>query len=632
MRRRRRHRPGVLPGRRHLHRRPGVLPARRRPHRLPEERPAQLSSVKTQVPYPYYSLPFCRPDTIVNSAGSLGELLRGDRIESSPYVFEMMEPKLCQVACRIVLSQQGAKDFKEKIDDEYHVNMILDNVPMVIPVRRLDKEAPLFYLQGICVGVKGRFVGRKDSSYFIHNHLLFLVKYNRDAHTGLARIVGFEVKPFSVKHELDGDLKGNMTRLETCNPHSGRLIMSSDRPQEIEANKEIIFTYDVNFEESDIKRASRWDTRLNMPDEHWFNIGNSLMTVLFLSVMVAMVMIRTLYRDISMYNQLENQEEAQESGWKLLHGDVFRPPVNADLLCVFVGTGVQFFGMLIVTLLIAILGLLSPSNGGGFMTAMILPWVFMGLFAGYSTARLYKMLGGSEWKKVSIKTALVVPGAVFLIIFTLNILLWMEKSSGAVPFTTMFALVFLWLGVSLPLTFIGSFLGFNKTAIDDPVMRTNKIPRPIPEQPWYMNPPVSVLIGGILPFGAVFMKLFYILTAIWIHQSYYAFGIAFLVFMILVVTCAEISIVLCSFHLCNEDHRWWWRSYLTSGSSALYLFLYTTFYFFTNHQAAVHKGAPVHALLRLHVHLVLCLLRANRHHWLLRLPVVHQAHILFTED
>jgi hypothetical protein len=36
----------------------------------------------------------------------------------------------------------------------------------------------------------------KDYSYFIHNHLSFLVKYNRDAHTGLARIVGFEVKPF----------------------------------------------------------------------------------------------------------------------------------------------------------------------------------------------------------------------------------------------------------------------------------------------------------------------------------------------------------------------------------------------------------------------------------------------------
>jgi len=67
--------------------------------------------------------------------------------------------------------------------------------------------------------------------------------------------------------------------------------------------------------------------------------------VLFLSVMVAMIMLRTLYRDISKYNQLESQEEAQEeSGWKLLHGDVFRPPVNVDLLCVYVGTGVQSWG------------------------------------------------------------------------------------------------------------------------------------------------------------------------------------------------------------------------------------------------------------------------------------------------
>jgi transmembrane 9 superfamily member 2/4 len=27
--------------------------------------------------------------------------------------------------------------------------------------------------------------------------------------------------------------------------------------------------------------------------------------------------------------------------------------------------------------------------------------------------------------------------------------------------------------------------------------------------------------------------------------------------------------------------RWWWRSYFTSGSSALYLFLYSGFYFYT---------------------------------------------------
>ena len=45
--------------------------------------------------------------------------------------------------------------------------------------------------------------------------------------------------------------------------------------------------------------------------------------------------------------------------------------------------------------------------------------------------------------------------------------------------------------------------------------------------------------------------------------------------------CAEISVVLCYFQLCNEDYEWWWRSFLTAGSSGLYLFAYSIMYFFT---------------------------------------------------
>jgi transmembrane 9 superfamily protein 2/4 len=99
-----------------------------------------------------------------------------------------------------------------------------------------------------------------------------------------------------------------------------------------------------------------------------------------------------------------------------------------------------------------------------------------------------------------------------------------------------------------------------------------------------MNPAFTILIGGILPFGAVFIELFFILTSIWLHQFYYIFGFLFLVFIILIITCAEITIVLCYFQLCSEDYNWWWRSYLTSGSSAIYLFLYAGFYFFTKLQ------------------------------------------------
>ena len=49
--------------------------------------------------------------------------------------------------------------------------------------------------------------------------------------------------------------------------------------------------------------------------------------------------------------------------------------------------------------------------------------------------------------------------------------------------------------------------------------------------------------------------------------------------LILVVTCAEISIVMAYFQLCSEDYNWWWRAFLTSGSSALYLFAYAIVYF-----------------------------------------------------
>ncbi|KAJ4820755.1 Transmembrane 9 superfamily member [Rhynchospora pubera] len=555
---------------------PGVAP---RDFQKDDDLPVKvnkLSSTKTQLPYDYYFLEYCKPKTIMNSAENLGEVLHGDRIENSVYTFKMRRDESCKVACRIKISKEGAKNFKEKIDDEYRVNMILDNLPVAVPRQRRDGSQTPSYEHGFRVGYKG-----KDDQYFINNHLSFRVMYHKEELAEESRIVGFEVIPSSVKHEY-GEWDEKRPKLITCNPTT-KITPGSHTPQEVAADQYVVFSYDVTFTLSDIKWASRWDTYLLMNDDqiHWFSIINSLMIVLFLSGMIAMIMMRTLYKDIANYNQLDSQEEAQEeTGWKLVHGDVFRSPVHSGLLCVYVGTGVQFFGMTLVTMIFALLGFLSPSNRGGLMTAMVLLWVFMGLFAGYASSRLYKMFKGTEWKKITLKTAFMFPGIVFVVFFVLNAIIWGEKSSGAVPFGTMFALVLLWFGISVPLVFVGSYLGFKKPAVEDPV-KTNKIPRQIPEQAWYMQPTFSILIGGILPFGAVFIELFFILTSVWLNQFYYIFGFLFIVFIILLITCAEITIVLCYFQLCSEDYNWWWRAYLTAGSSALYLFAYSVFYFFT---------------------------------------------------
>ena len=564
---------------------PPLLLSRRANERA---RPAvnSITSAKTALPVEYYELPYCQPDTIVSSAENLGEVLRGDRIFNSLYQIQMRLDEQCKVVCKVnSLTEEQVTKLKDSIEDEYRVNMILDNLPTAMVRIRDDNGVSMkVYERGFPVGFKAATEEGGEEKFFLHNHARFTILYHKDIETDLARIVGFEVEPASVKHSY-GTWDEVMPQLDTCTSEKHPLDSSQSTvmPQQVAEGEEVVFTYDVMFKMSDIRWASRWDTYLQMMDDqiHWFSIINSLMILLFLSGMVAMIMVRTLRRDISQYNQLETVEEAQEeTGWKLVHGDVFRPPTYPVTLSVYVGTGVQLLGMTFVTMIFAVLGFLSPANRGGLMTAMLLLFVLMGIFAGYFSGRLFKMFQLADWKLNTLQTAFMFPGVCFCAFFLMNLMVWGQKSSGAAPFGTLCALTLLWFGISVPLVFVGSYFGFKKAAPEQPV-RTNKIPRQVPPQPWYMTPAFSVLVGGILPFGAVFIELFFILTSMWLHQVYYIFGILFLVYIILVITCAEITIVLCYFQLCSEDYHWWWRSFFTSGSSALYMFLYSAFYFVT---------------------------------------------------
>jgi transmembrane 9 superfamily protein 2/4 len=154
---------------------------------------------------------------------------------------------------------------------------------------------------------------------------------------------------------------------------------------------------------------------------------------------------------------------------------------------------------------------------------------------------------------------------------------WARQSSGAVPFTTMLALISIWFLISVPLSVGGSWLGFRAPESTPPV-RTNQIPRQIPPSTGYLRPLPSMFLVGILPFGAIFLELYFIISSIWFSRIYYMFGFLFLCYGLMIVTSAAVTILMVYFALCAENYHWQWRAFFTSGASAIYVFLYAMLY------------------------------------------------------
>lgn len=561
----------------------------------------RLNTEKYVIPYEYSHFDFCTVDDEPSPVENLGQVVFGERIRPSPYKLEFLKDIKCATTC--IKTYVGGDENAEKklrllrkgIEVNYQHHWIVDNMPVTwcyqlederqycstgFPMGCYSKESRS--QQDTCT-IHGPY--NKPKTYYLFNHVNLTITYHSGAteewgsnfKENGGRIISAKVVPHSIKYTSTADCESQI-------------------PLEIPSNEippgqtfQVQYTYSVKFVRNNtIKWSSRWDYILeSMPHTNiqWFSILNSLIIVLFLSGMVAMIMLRTLHKDIARYNQayfqIESGEDAQEEfGWKLVHGDVFRPPRKGMLLSVLLGSGVQMFFMTLVTLAFACLGFLSPANRGALMTCAMVLYVCLGTTAGYAAARIYKSFGGEKWKSNVLLTSMLSPGIVFSLFFIMNLIFWVNGSSAAVPFSTLIALLALWFGVSVPLTFIGAYFGFKKRALEHPV-RTNQIPRQIPEQNFYTQPVPGVIMGGVLPFGCIFIQLFFILNSLWSSQVYYMFGFLFLVFLILVITCSETTILLCYFHLCAEDYHWWWRSFLTSGFTAVYLLIYCIHFFVT---------------------------------------------------
>uniref|UniRef100_A0A5B7A0L3 Transmembrane 9 superfamily member n=1 Tax=Davidia involucrata TaxID=16924 RepID=A0A5B7A0L3_DAVIN len=218
-------------------------------------------------------------------------------------------------------------------------------------------------------------------------------------------------------------------------------------------------TYSVKWIPTNITFARRFDVYLDYPffehQIHWFSIFNSFMMVIFLTGLVSMILMRTLRNDYAKYaredDDLETLERdvSEESGWKLVHGDVFRPPRTLVLLSAVVGTGAQLALLVLLVILFAIVGMLYVGRGA-IVTTFIICYAFTSFISGYVSGGMYSRNGGKNWIKSMIFSASLFPFMCFGIGFILNTIAIFYGSLAAIPFGTMVVVFVIWAFISFP--------------------------------------------------------------------------------------------------------------------------------------------------------------------------------------
>ncbi|PPR87016.1 hypothetical protein GOBAR_AA33673 [Gossypium barbadense] len=511
-----------------------------------------------QETYNYYSLPFCQPGTNpAHKWGGLGEVLGGNELIDSQIDMKFQKNVDRGTICQLELDEAKVRQFKDAIENSYWFEffvaltlycpcLFVDAMPHALRNAESSDDLPLWGF----VGELHPDRNSENGKHVLYTHKNIVIKYNKD----------------QIIH----------------------VNLTQESPKQLEAGRTLDMTYSVKWLPTNVTFARRFDIYLDYPffehQIHWFSVFNSFMMVIFLTGLVSMILMRTLRNDYAKYaredDDLETLERdvSEECGWKLVHGDVFRPPSNLALLSAVVGTGAQLALLVLLVILLAIVGTLYVGRGA-IVTTFILCYAFTSFISGYVSGGMYSRNGGKNWIKSMILTASLFPFLCFGIGFLLNTVAIFYGSLAAIPFGTMVVVFVIWAFISFPLALLGTVVGRNWSGAPNNPCRVKTIPRPIPEKKWYLTPSVVSMMGGLLPFGSIFIEMYFVFTSFWNYKVYYVYGFMLLVFLILIIVTICVTIVGTYFLLNAENYHWQWTSFFSAASTAIYVYLYSVYYY-----------------------------------------------------
>lgn len=290
----------------------------------------------SQETYPYYSLPYCTPEHGIKTSHKslgIGEVLEGNHLQNSGFKLHFKRKLKYYVwigysfiftnqslfienvdredVCDFSLDADSVAAFETAVDRQYWYELFLDDLPMWGMVGEVLRDETH---------------GKMEKHIFTHRSLSIAYNGNRIIEVNL----------------------------------------TSENPVSIEVGRKLEFTYSVNWVETQKPFESRFDRYLEYDffehRIHWFSVFNSFMMVIFLCGLVALILLRTLRNDFAKYAKDEDVDVeglhviGEDTGWKQVHGDVFRAPESLVLFGALIGTGWQLATLVLGVILYAIAG------------------------------------------------------------------------------------------------------------------------------------------------------------------------------------------------------------------------------------------------------------------------------------
>ncbi|CAI9105625.1 OLC1v1004594C2 [Oldenlandia corymbosa var. corymbosa] len=345
---------------------------------------------------------------------------------------------------------------------------------------------------------------------------------------------------------------------------------------------EIKFTYSVSWKETSTpfkSRMNRYSEASLLPalrKIHWFSFSNSLVIIL-LTGYISFLIMKKVKNDSRRHSGGE-EEEDKEVGWRNTHRDVFACPSKKTLFSAVLGTGSQLLILVVVLFALSFMGILYPYSRGSLPTSLVLVFALTSLVAGYISASFYCQFVETGLVRCVLLAGMLFLGPVLFIIFILNLVAAYIGATAALPFRTIVVVTLVHTLLGIPFLAVGGLLGYSfRSAFVAPYPKKSQ--KEVLSLPWYLRTPGQMFIGGLLAFSVIISELHQLYASIWGYKIYTVPIILFITFISLIMVTAISSVSLTYFQLKVEDSKWWWRSVLRGGSVAIFMFLYSIYFY-----------------------------------------------------